>query len=148
MLDEMAHLRSSPHLGELLCHYANLGEADRQIWQNRLMQLEGVEPSGLVRLHGELIAFGWVEQNTGQVPICYRITLAGLRAMRQAQGLEIGEEIPEAPEKAVPRFPRKKKEKLEPVAMAAGLTEMHKAEKSQDEEDTLEEPVEKAKQAA
>ena len=39
-------------------------------------------------LHGELIAFGWVEQNTGQVPSCYRITLAGLRAIRQAKAQE------------------------------------------------------------
>ena len=32
----------------------------------------------------DLIAFGWIEQNTGQVPVCYRIMLTGQRAIRQA----------------------------------------------------------------
>ena len=30
------------------------------------MQLEGVEPKQLSALHGELIVFDWIEQNTGQ----------------------------------------------------------------------------------
>jgi len=84
------------------------------------MHLEGVAPPELVKLHGELIAFGWVEQNTGEVPICYRITPAGSRAMRQAQGGETTEELSETAESTIPRFPRKKRDKTpspEPVAV-------------------------------
>jgi hypothetical protein len=83
MLDDVDRLRHNAHLLQLLAHYAHLGEIDRETWQNRLMEMADVERPGLVKLHGELIAFGWVEQNTGQVPTCYRITPAGLRAMRK-----------------------------------------------------------------
>jgi hypothetical protein len=48
----------------------------------------------LVKLHGLLIAFGWVEQNTGHVPTlqagmvpaCYRATVLGRRALADPQG--------------------------------------------------------------
>ncbi len=56
-----------------------------KIWQGRLMVMEGVERPQLVKLHGMLIAFTWVEQNTGEIPCCYRITSAGLRAMRRVK---------------------------------------------------------------
>jgi hypothetical protein len=57
------------------------------------MGLEGVEPRDLVRLHGQHLARGWLEQNTGATPVlrpgtvtaCYRVTAAGLRALRQAR---------------------------------------------------------------
>jgi hypothetical protein len=84
MFDELDRLRKCPNLFGLLTHYANLGEPNREAWQPRLMEMDGVEPGGLSKSHGELLAFGWVEQNTGQVPICYRITLAGIKALRQA----------------------------------------------------------------
>jgi hypothetical protein len=66
--------------------------ADREAWQDRRMDLEGVEPRELVRRHGQLLARGWVEQNTGATPVLkpgavaarYRVTAAGLRALRQA----------------------------------------------------------------
>ena len=53
--------------------------------------MEGVEGRQLARLHGELLAYGWLEQNTGLTPVlrrgeapaCYRITAAGLRALLQ-----------------------------------------------------------------
>jgi hypothetical protein len=91
--DEMQRLRESEALAWLLAHYADLGAADREAWQDRLMHLEGVEPRQLVLLHGELIAYGWLEQNTGStavlkagaVPACYRITAVGVRALRQAR---------------------------------------------------------------
>ncbi len=85
MLDDLDHLRNSPHLVKLLSQYAHLGAENRQIWQGRLMVMEGIEPPQLVKLHGQLIAFTWVEQNTGEIPCCYRITAAGLRAMRRVQ---------------------------------------------------------------
>jgi hypothetical protein len=56
------------------------------------MQLEDVDTQGMTKFHGELIAFGWVDQNTGQVPICYRITLAGLRAIRRVSVSESEED--------------------------------------------------------
>ncbi len=43
------------------------------------------EPLAMTKLHGELIAFGWVEQNTGNVPTCYRITSSALRALRKVE---------------------------------------------------------------
>ena len=64
------------------------------------MALEGVGSRDLVRLHGQLIACGWVEQNAGATPVlrpgavaaCYRVTAAGLRALRQARDGDPGED--------------------------------------------------------
>jgi hypothetical protein len=100
MFDELDRLRTNPHLRDLLCHYADLGAENREAWQGRLMHLEGVEPPALVKLHGELLAFGWVDQNTDQVPICYRITLVGLRAMRQVEAKDHADEELSAGNKA------------------------------------------------
>jgi hypothetical protein len=91
--DGWPRLRQSEALARLLTHYADLGAADREAWQDRRMGLEGVEPRELVRLHGQLIACGWLEQNTGATPVLrpgvvaayYRVTAAGLRALRQAR---------------------------------------------------------------
>jgi hypothetical protein len=91
MFDEMGRLREGKDLFALLCHYAALATADRQAWQDRLAEMDGVEARQLIRLHGELLAYGWLEQNTGLTPVlrrgeapaCYRITPAGLRALKQ-----------------------------------------------------------------
>ena len=91
--DGWPRLRQSEALARLLTPYAELGAADREAWQDRRMGLDGVEPRDLVRLHGQLLARGWVEQNTGATPVlrpgalaaCYRVTAAGLRALRQAR---------------------------------------------------------------
>jgi hypothetical protein len=93
MFDELERLCGDGHLLTLLAHYAEAGSADRAAWQDRVMALEGVAAKELVRLHGELIAYGWVEQNTGLTPVlklgiaaaCYRITSSGLRALKQAR---------------------------------------------------------------
>jgi hypothetical protein len=93
VFDELELLRENADLQRLLGHYAECGEADREAWQDRLMGLEGVEAADLVKLHGLLIAFGWVDQNTGAtpagqpgtVPGCYRVTAAGLRARKIAK---------------------------------------------------------------
>jgi hypothetical protein len=86
--DGWSKLRENDALGRLLTHYADLGASEREAWQDRRMDLEGVKPRELVRLHGQLLARGWVEQNTGATPMlrpgvvaaCYRVTAAGLRA--------------------------------------------------------------------
>ena len=119
MLDDIQRLRNNPNLLQLLSHYAAHG---KETWTNRLMHLEGVEPSELVKLHGELIAFSWADQNTGQVPCCYRVTASGLKAIHLVNGGvdDDGEAlpVPEKPEKSLPKFARKKREKAEPVVMA------------------------------
>src|SRR5947209_5971276 len=96
MFDQSQRLRDSQHLFLLLTHYARLAAADREAWQDRLMQLPGVQPKDLVRLHGELLAQHWIEQNTGitpllragSVPCCYRVTPAGQRALGGVSGDE------------------------------------------------------------
>ena len=93
MFDELQLLRQSDLLRGLLAHYAHLGTADREVWQDRLMHLDGVEAKELTKLHGELLAFGWIEQNTGVTPLLkpgveagyYRITALGQRALKRAQ---------------------------------------------------------------
>jgi hypothetical protein len=97
MFDEMDRLREVKELFGLLTQYRERAGGDRQAWQDRVLEMDGVAARDLVRLHGELLAYGWLEQNTGETPspragaapACYRITPAGLRALRQAR-----EEVP------------------------------------------------------
>ncbi len=125
MFDFPMRLRENAHLLALLSHYARLGSEDRTAWQDRVMRMDGVEPKDLTVLHGELIAFDWVEQNTGHarfrpdgtLAACYRVTANGLREFRRIHGIEYAEEHPEPAEKAHPRFTRRKKEKQEPHAV-------------------------------
>ena len=96
------------------------------------MQMEGVEPRQMSALHGELIAFDWIEQNSGQalmlangtLSACYRITVNGLGEYRRIHGVEIEEGHSESPQKSQPRFPRKKKRKAEsPESLAVVAAE-------------------------
>lgn len=97
MFDEMERLRDVKELAALLRHYQQVGEADREVWQDRLDELVGVEARQLVKLHGELLAYGWLEQNTGLTPVlrlgtaasCYRITSSGIRALKQVRMMEM-----------------------------------------------------------
>ncbi len=101
MFDELDLLRDSPTLQRLLGHYAEGGAANPEAWQDRLAELEGVQPRELVGLHGLLIAFGWIAQNTGNTPSgqpgilagCYKVTADGMRALRRTRyaGTEDGE---------------------------------------------------------
>lgn len=97
MFDEMDRLRSVRELFLLLAHYGELGAKDRQVWQDRLQEMEDVAARELIRLHGELMACGFLEQNTGVTPTlrlgsapgCYRITPAGVRALKQLRAEEM-----------------------------------------------------------
>jgi hypothetical protein len=97
MFNELLHLRDTHGLFELLTHYAGLAVSDRQAWQDRRMRQDGCDSREMTRLHGQLIAHGWVEQNTGLTPLlrkgdapaCYRVTTAGLRALRQVKAGEV-----------------------------------------------------------
>lgn len=124
MLDFSVRLRENAHLLALLSHYARPGAEDRTAWRDRVMRMDGVEPQQLTVLHGELIAFDWVEQNTGDarrsaggaLAACYRVTPHGLREFQRLHGIEAGEAQPEEAEKPPPRFARKKKERAESPA--------------------------------
>jgi hypothetical protein len=93
MLDDLDHIREDDRLLGLLEHYAQAGMADREAWQDRVMELPGMPAEALVKLHGRLLACDWLEQNTGATPVlrrggvprCYRITSAGQRALKRAQ---------------------------------------------------------------
>lgn len=113
MFDDLDHLRDNSGLLQLLGHYVELAEPDREAWQDRLMHLEGLEPRDLTKLHGQLIGFGWLEQNTGHTPVlradavpaCYRATLAGIRAFRDVHGLPRETETVQTPTP----YPQRKK---------------------------------------
>lgn len=126
MFDFSVRLRENAHLLALLSHYARPGAEDRTAWRDRLMRMDEVGPQQLTALHGELIAFDWVEQNTGRAVLlpdgtlsaCYRVTQNGLREFRRLHGIEAVEEPVEPAEKSPPRFARKKKERTESPAGA------------------------------
>jgi hypothetical protein len=88
MSEDVDRLRDEEPLRRLLAHYVEAGATDREAWQDRLMEFDGLQPPALARLHGELLAYGWLEMNvaappalgTGVVPQCYRATAAGRRA--------------------------------------------------------------------
>src|SRR5262245_49215840 len=100
MFNEMERLRESAPLVALLSHYAERARPatrqDQQSWQDRRMEQDDCTPRDLTLLHGELIAYGWLDQNTGETPPrpsavaagCYRVTAAGLRALKQHQAGE------------------------------------------------------------
>lgn len=120
-----------------------------------MMQMEGVDAKQLSALHGELIAFDWIEQNTGQaspmkdgvIANCYRITPNGLREYGRFHGIKIEEKVLETPEKK--KFPRKKKERTDlpeaAVVVASErspeMPEMTNPMEQKQESDSLEAPV-------
>lgn len=127
MFDLPSRLRASAHLLTLLSHYARLGSEDRAAWRDRVMRMDGVAADQLTALHGELIAFDGIEQNTGHAVLlsdgtlaaCYRVTAAGLREFRSLHGAEADEEPAEVVERPRPRHPRRKREQPAPGAEAA-----------------------------
>jgi hypothetical protein len=84
VFNEIDHLNECALLLALLTHYADLAAPDRHIWHARKMPADGADARELTRLHGELIAYGWLEINLDEVTACYRATTAGLRARRHA----------------------------------------------------------------
>jgi hypothetical protein len=100
MFNELERLRDVSGLHDLLDHYAGLAGPDRLVWQDRLLEMGSVAGRDLARLHGELLAYGWLEQNTGVTPLvrkgeapgCYRVTPAGLRALKRFRSGELDED--------------------------------------------------------
>jgi hypothetical protein len=144
MLDELDRLRSNPLLYDLLAHYAALVPVDQDAWQDRLMALEGVETHDLTRLHGELIAFDWLDQRTGQfgalregaVTACYRVTVAGRRALQQVRPSDAVIEVAEltAEEKVPPKRRGRPRRKVG-EATTAGLPDQAQGESAGDSAD-------------
>jgi hypothetical protein len=155
MFDESQRLQENPHLVALLSHYAQQGAEDWITWRDRLMQMEGVEAKELSALHGSLMAFDWIEQNTGQalmlangtLSACYRITLNGLREYGRFHGVKIEEKAPETAEKKRPKFPRRKKQESDlpeaPIIAASEESPVttETPEKKKQERDSIEIPV-------
>src|SRR5580692_7999486 len=93
MLDFSVRLRENTHLLALLSHYARKSPEDRTVWQDRLMKMEGIDSQQLTTLHGELIAYDWIEQNTGQAKMSQDGTLTAwygcnLRGARNHAAIE------------------------------------------------------------
>ena len=82
--------------------YANAGLDNPDAWQIRIMTLDGTDERSLSRLHGRLIAAGWIEFNIAaaraksETMRCYRITAAGRRALRRAHLDKYDDETGEA----------------------------------------------------
>lgn len=126
MLDEMDSLQTNPALNLLLSHYANLASPDRDAWHPRLSSLDGFEPREMTKLHGDLLALGWIEWTSGQsarklgegMP-CYRVTADGLRAYRMAGGTEVVAMVYVTEEKVRKFGAGKREKKAAPVTAEA-----------------------------
>jgi len=101
MRDELDYLRGSSDLYDLLRRYAELGNANHETWQDRVMEMNGLDAKEITKLHGSLLAFSFIELNTGSVPClkrgavpgCYRVTPAGYRAVAAARSSERESEV-------------------------------------------------------
>lgn len=87
-------LRSDARLRELLAAYVDRRRADPGAeWHDRVMELDGCTAEQLTKLHGRLLANGWIEtrvhgeafREAGRLEACYRATHDGVSALRQAQ---------------------------------------------------------------
>jgi hypothetical protein len=94
-------LRSDERLRELLAAYVERRRFEPEAeWHDRVMEMEGCTPEELTKLHGRLLADGWIEtrvhgdafRRAGRLEACYRATHEGVRALRQAQAEAGGEE--------------------------------------------------------
>lgn len=100
MYNELERLRDNAPLQLLLGHYAEVGVGAPGEWQDRVMDLPGVEPRQLSRLHGELIAHDWVEQDAYRAAAAgelvrtrYRVTEKGLQASKQVLCDQRGDDV-------------------------------------------------------
>ena len=85
MLENLDRLRNNPQLLQLFNYCARPGKANLEAWHARSAHLQCDGKIDLVKLHGELIAFDFIEQNTGQLPCRYRLNRGGLKAIREIE---------------------------------------------------------------
>jgi hypothetical protein len=103
MLDALELIRADRRLRGLLDEYhKNRARQPHKPWHDRIMALDGVEPRELSRLHGLLLANGWLETRVfaeafsqpGTIADAYRITRDGLRALAQTDDwLELSDPV-------------------------------------------------------
>src|SRR5262249_38905986 len=124
---DIERLRTNPSLLQLLSHYVRLAQPDREAWQDRLAAMDGGEPAETTKLHGELLAFGWIEwtscQSGRKSSACYRVTSDGLRAIRIAADQNSSDQaLPAAiDDSAFAAFRQKRKKK--PTAEAVSIAD-------------------------
>ena len=88
MRGELQQFRNDPRVYQVLGYYDSGRPAGLPAWRQRLMTLPGVDAQELSRLHGLLIAYGWLVQGPAlssdgrSLSSCYRMTPAGQRAFR------------------------------------------------------------------
>lgn len=91
MITSLSEIKSNPKLGRLLLAYAELKKAQPDAeWHDRIMELTDVTSDELNRLHGLLLASGWIEtrvhgdsfRQAGRLEACYRLTSDGAAALR------------------------------------------------------------------
>jgi hypothetical protein len=84
MFDEWTSARLRKEHFVLLTLYGAHGKAEREKWLDRVMAMEGLTAKEITRTHGDLLAFGWLEQNIGETrKIEYRLTSSGWKAVAQ-----------------------------------------------------------------
>lgn len=101
MTDGLQQLLRDGQLYQLLSHYHAAAGDDRERWMDRVAEWEDGRPEELTRWHGRLLAFAWLEQNTGHTPPptngrigqCYRVTAAGRKALKHVLEHLADEEI-------------------------------------------------------
>ncbi|MFO0945510.1 MAG: hypothetical protein U1D30_06140 [Planctomycetota bacterium] len=86
-------LQSNRPLRDLLEQYRarQISRPDME-WQDRVMELGTLTPTELSKLHGLLLANGWVDTRVtadafataGKLTDCYKVTRDGLSALRRA----------------------------------------------------------------
>jgi hypothetical protein len=86
-------LRDHRALRELLAFYVSVSERHKTVeWHDRLMELAGISEAELTALHGELIAWGWLDcrighdsfSQPGKLSRCYKATREGAKLLRQS----------------------------------------------------------------
>ncbi|HVJ82648.1 MAG TPA: hypothetical protein VNC50_16385 [Planctomycetia bacterium] len=94
MLGSLELLVEEPPLRELLAWYGDLRAAKPDAaWHDRRAELPHVDAAALSRLHGDLMAFGWIDvriapdalETPGEIRSAYQITREGIRALRQTE---------------------------------------------------------------
>lgn len=93
MIHTFEVIRNDPKLHALLLGYAaRKRETPDAEWHDRIMELAGCDEAALGKLHGLLLASGWIEtrvhgeafRKAGVLESCYRITPDGSAALRLA----------------------------------------------------------------
>jgi hypothetical protein len=90
MIGSLEILCDNEALHTLLTRYRQLRKQNPGAeWNDRVMELPETPPAALSKLHGTLLALGWIEtrvsweafETPGKLTACYRITNDGLRAL-------------------------------------------------------------------